>query len=161
MKRDWSVAWLARVLFIVSLLLIQGCSCGTSATSESGDVYFPQLRPVAGDRGGMDGDITGELVLVDGCIRLNPRYGDVSYLVVWPPEYTLVAEDDLLQVRNENGDIVARVGEGVYMGGGEMPESSAQWLSQELLSEELREVCSGPYWVIGEGVRLLEDWENN
>ncbi len=120
--------------------------------STPGNIYFPQLKP--GERVFMEAELIGELVVVNSCIRVNSREGDTSYLVIWPPEFTLATENDLVQIRNEVGEVVARIGEEVYMTGGERPANTA-WLSQQL-REKLPDTCPEPYWVVGEQVRLFE-----
>ena len=56
-----------------------------------------------------------ELVLYEGCLRMGSA--DV-HLIIWPPGFSLASEDDGVQILNETGLIVARVGERVRMSGG-------------------------------------------
>lgn len=150
-----STVCLIGMLLIAVLLAVQGCGSGLSTTSEPRNIYFPQLKPVSGEREFMEAQLIGELVVVNDCIYMNSREGDTSYLVIWPPEFTLVTENDLVQIRNGVGEVVAQVGEEVYMSGGEVPASEAPWLSQQL-REKLPDTCPGPYWVVGEQVRFFE-----
>ena len=53
-----------------------------------------------------------ELVLDEGCLRMGSA--DV-HLITWPPGFSLANEDDGVQILNETGLIVARVGENVRM----------------------------------------------
>ena len=82
-------------------------------------------------------------------MRVNSIYGDGSILPVWPPEFTLGAENDVLQVLDGTGQVVARVGEEVYMGGGEgLSRAMAQCVRQQLPA-----ACTDPYWIVGDGTR--------
>jgi len=58
-----------------------------------------------------------ELVLYEGCLRMGSA--DV-HLIIWPPGFSLASEDDGVQILNETGLIVARVGEKVRMSGGQV-----------------------------------------
>jgi len=62
-----------------------------------------------------------ELVLDEGGLRMGSADG---HLVIWPPGFSLVAEDDGVQILNETGLIVARVGEKVRMSGGQVRSSA-------------------------------------
>jgi hypothetical protein len=120
--------------------------CATPAVP---DVAFPRQAPVEGIREVMEAELIGELVLDNGCLRVNSIYGDGSILPVWPPEFTLGAENDVLQVLDGTGQVVARVGEEVYMGGGEgLSRAMAQCMRQQLPA-----ACTGPYWIVGDGTR--------
>jgi len=88
-------------------------------------------------------------VLVDGCLRIDSIHGTESLLPIWPPEFGLAAEGDEIQVLDGEGQVVARAGEEVYMGGG---GGSAAGLAECVL-EQLPAACSGPYWIVGDGVR--------
>ncbi len=104
----------------------------------------------------MEAELIGDLVLVNGCLRVNSIYGDGSVLPIWPPEFTLKAEkratvaaQDEIQVLDGAGQVVARAGQEVYMGGG---GGSATSLA-DCVRGQLPADCTGPYWIVGEGVR--------
>jgi hypothetical protein len=136
----------------VELVVIEGHSAkgiDICATLSVPGVAFPRQRPAEGIRVVMEAELIGELALVNGCLRVNSIYGDSSVLPIWPPEFTLKAENDALQVLDGAGQVVARVGEEVYMGGG---EGSATSLA-DCVRQQLPADCTGPYWIVGEGVR--------
>jgi hypothetical protein len=112
-------------------------------------VAFPRQGPIEGPRAVMQAELIGRLVLVDGCLRIDSIHGAESLLPIWPPEFGLAAQGDEVQVLDGDGQVVARVGEEVYMGGG---ESSTPGLA-ECVREQLPATCTGPYWIVGEGVR--------
>jgi hypothetical protein len=73
------------------------------APSSVPGVAFPHQAPVEGIWAVMDAELIGDLVLANGCLRVNSIYGDASYLPVWPPEFTLKSENDTLQVLDGAG----------------------------------------------------------
>jgi len=86
--------------------------------------------------------LEGELVLEDGCLRVD------NYLLVWPYGFSLSTGGEVIQVIDDTGQPIARVGDRVKVGGGECVkpcEHIAQY-SAELPSDH----CSGPYWIVGE-----------
>jgi hypothetical protein len=136
----------------VELVVVEGHSAkgiDICATPSAPGVAFPRQEPVEGVRVVMEAELIGELVLVNGCLRVKSIYDDRSVLPVWPPEFTLRAENDALQVLDGAGQVVARVGQEVYMGGG---GGSATSLA-ECVRQQLPADCTGPYWIVGEGVR--------
>ena len=137
----------------VELVAAGGRSAGEidiCATPEVPGVAFPRQGPVEGPRVVMQALLIGRLVLVDGCLRIESVHGEESLLPIWPPEFGLAAEGDGIQVLDGEGRVVARVGEEVYMGGG---GGSAEGLA-ECVREQLPAACGGPYWIVGDGVRL-------
>jgi hypothetical protein len=136
----------------VELVVVEGHSAkeiDICATPSVPGVAFPRQKPAEGFRVVMEAELIGELVLVNSCLRVNSIYGDGTVLPIWPPEFTLKAEDDLLQVLDGAGQVVARVGQEVYMGGGEGPATSLA----DCVRGQLPTDCTGPYWIVGEGVR--------
>lgn len=146
-----------QLAFVILSLTMVACSI-ESPTSTSGNptfmplpgsVFFPKQELVNGEWIRMTGEVTGELVEVNGCLRLNASYDDTSYLIVWPPSYALNASDDLIQIRDEAGQVVAHVGDVVHMGGGEKMSLEGIAGVNEQLLQEIPSECSGPYWMSG------------
>ena len=136
----------------VELVAAGGRSAGdidVCATPEVPGVAFPRQGPVEGPRVVMQALLIGRLVLVDGCLRIESLHGGESMLPIWPPEFGLATEGEQIQVLDGEGRVVARVGEEVYMGGG---GGSAEGLA-ECVREQLPPACTGPYWIVGDGVR--------
>jgi hypothetical protein len=113
------------------------------------EIAFPRQQPVEGPREVMEAELVGMLALKDGCLRVESLYGDVSYLAIWPPEFTLGGVGENLAVLDGGGNIVGHIGREIYMGGGERKE--APW--PECVRRQLPSACGGPYWIVGEGVR--------
>ena len=116
--------------------------------SESGPkIFFPKQKPVEGEREVMTAELFGELAVLEGCLRVASFSGsNTDYLLVWPPDFRLSTEGGGIQVLNEAGQVVARVGEKVRMGGGQI--SYPQHLGEYVL-RHLPPSCPGPYWVVG------------
>jgi hypothetical protein len=136
----------------VELVVVGGLSAkeiDICATPEVPGVAFPRQGPIEGPRAVMQALMIGRLVLVDGCLRVESFHGDESLLAIWPPEFGLAAEGDEIHVLDGAGQVVARVGEEVYMGGG---GGSASGLA-DCVREQLPAACRGPYWIVGDEVR--------
>jgi antitoxin component of RelBE/YafQ-DinJ toxin-antitoxin module len=136
----------------VELVAAGGRSAGEidiCATPAVPGVAFPRQGPIEGPRVVMEAELIGQLVLVDGCLRIDSIHGAESLLPIWPPEFGLAAEGDEIQVLDGEGQVVALVGEEVYMGGG---GGSAAGLA-ECVQQQLPATCTGPYWIVGDGVR--------
>ncbi len=89
--------------------------------------------------------LEGNLVVKDGCLRV--AQGETSHLIIWQPDYFINNNRGTLEVLDRRGQSVARVGEEIQMGGGEVP------LTPELerqLREPLPPQCGAPYWLMGD-----------
>jgi hypothetical protein len=137
-----------RPVLITIALAMTACNTASIANSTSA----PQEHIVATR---LTADLTGKLVMVNGCLRVNASPGDVSHLLVWPPEYTgkVSVENDTVQVVDRGRTVVWHIGDVVHLGG------SGVLLIEDLdkqLREELPANCPGPYWVIGDVAGLPE-----
>ena len=84
-----------------------------------------------------------ELVLDEGCLRMGSADG---HLIIWPPGFSLATEDDGVQILNETGLIVARVGEKVRMSGWQVRFFRH---TGDYVLRHLPPSCPGPYWIVG------------
>lgn len=148
------------VLFL-ALFVFLGCR---SEPSSPVSVFFPKYNLVNGEWVRMSGEIEGELVKTGNCLRLIASPSNTNYLVVWPPGYELDEEGSDILIRDNGGQVVAWVGEKVYMGGGEVYAREDEiatlegvpGVSKELITEIENSGCPGPYWISG-GVILGQD----
>lgn len=102
-------------------------------------IYLHRQEPE--DRSGIDpGVLTGQLIVVDDCLRVTTDDGK-SYLIVWPPGYTLDAAP-MVRVLNAEGQVVARIGVGI--------ETRLAGGAKETLGRDLPGRCPGPYWIVEE-----------
>jgi hypothetical protein len=104
------------------------------------DVFMPQLKQR--DVAFMAALLIGELIVDTGCLRVNSE--NESHLVIWQADYFLTDNDGILEILDETGAAAARVGEMVYMGGGEQSVVNDAEMRQPVPEE-----CGGPYWRMG------------
>ena len=116
---------------------------------EISDIAFPRQKPVEGPREVMEAELVGDLVESGGCVRVKSLYNDGSYLPIWPPDFTLGFENEIPVILDVEGNIVGRVGEEIYMGGGEGSENALP----DSVRDQLPADCGGPFWIVGDGVR--------
>lgn len=111
-------------------------------------VFFPQQAPILGERTVMAAELFGKLMVIDNCLRVNRPEGNTSYLVVWPADVTMHVANDMIQILNSSGQVVAQVGNDVYLDGGEISVLQATALSQQP-DLPIDTMCSRPYWFVG------------
>jgi len=90
--------------------------------------------------------LIGTLRLEGACLQVQPLGGGVI-LPIWPPEFTLRSEGEQVVVIDGKGQVAARAGEEVYMGGGYVGVSD-EWVLQQIPA-----ACRGEYFVVGSEVR--------
>lgn len=79
-------------------------------------------------------------------------------LIIWPHDHTVTAaEDSTLEVRDGSGTVIARAGDMVRLGGGEVPAA------EHIATTEIPDRCGGPYWVTSSEVESvnLEELPNH
>jgi hypothetical protein len=85
--------------------------------------------------------MTGELKLDEsGYLRLYDA------LIIWPHGFSCVFEGKTILIVDAKSQVVAKVGDVIKIGGGEVPLNYAQ----EALGQSLPKNCQGPYWLTGE-----------
>jgi hypothetical protein len=128
----------------------------TATSTNNLTYFFPQQEEVDGEREAMTAQIFGTLVVVENCIRVNVDESDTSYLLVWPPDFTLDTEMGVIQILDKDGKVVAHVGDKVQIDGGEVRSLS---VFSESMQERIPSSCSAPYWIVGYEVNVLETSE--
>jgi antitoxin component of RelBE/YafQ-DinJ toxin-antitoxin module len=118
-----------------------------AVTPEPG-IHVPQLRMRSSAF--MSALIEGTLVVKDGCLRVVNGEGDSGHLVIWQTDYFVNNNAGVIEILDRDGDVVARVGETIRMGGGEI--SMTDELKRQL-REPLSKQCAGPYWLMGDIVK--------
>jgi hypothetical protein len=154
------------LVFMVLLLTLTACTLAadstlqpseihppTLASDTSKTIFFPRQKTTEGERAVMEGETTGMLVMADNCIRLDNDKSATSYLLIWPPDFNYSIVDDTVIILNDDGKIVASVGDKVYMGGGEIHLLS---MIDKSVQEQVPPRCNGPYWIIGEGFTRVD-----
>ena len=85
----------------------------------------------------------GKLVLYKNSLRLKHFWG-TSDLLIWPYGYSLRIEGKELQVIDNYGQLVGRLGDKIKVGGGEVPSE----IIEKYIGQELPDDCEGPYWLV-------------
>lgn len=89
--------------------------------------------------------LIGDLVVKEGCLRIEDVYSGESHLVIWQADYFLSNEQGNLVILDETGTVVAQVGERVYLGG-----AGQSTINEAELRQPLPDSCDGPYWRMGQ-----------
>ena len=148
----WLGAKCKTLIFICLLatVLSTAVTCNDDSAIISSTVPFFPVQKAGLYR--MNGEFEGKLVLDNGCLRVD------KYLIIWPHGFSLRTEGEEIQVIDSNGQVVARVGDEIYVGGGEVaiPEEEAKELVEEsIIGQPLPDNCTGPYWIVGETVKTV------
>lgn len=104
-------------------------------------VHFPQLKTASGSY--MTALMVGELSLEDGYLRVHDE------LIIWQPDYFVHNNIGTIEILDRDGKVVGRVGEEIYMGGGETSRPDDKYLKEQIPDD-----VEGPFWLQGGGTRL-------
>jgi hypothetical protein len=127
------------ILVFISLMLVLLLMMPRCYSDESDTPYFPVLRGEVG----MESLAKGTLIFEDGYLRLSSTDSDDRYLIIWPHGYSLNMEEDEIKILDEDGQVVAKVGDTISVGGGEMGWINVLWVKGGFLPFN----CDGPYWI--------------
>jgi hypothetical protein len=134
----------------VELVVIEGGSTARDKdlllTPPVPGVAFPRQKPSEGIRESMLAQLIGTLRLDGPCLLVDSLDGAVL-LPIWPPEFTLRSEGDELVVIDGQGQVAARTGEEVYLGGGYVGVSD-EWVLQQIPA-----ACQADTFVVGSEAR--------
>ncbi len=148
----WRSGAKRKVLILLSMLMIvlsTSFACNDNSTSISSST--PNFPVQKAGLGGMDALLEGRLELDNGYLRV--KYVDNNYLLIWPHGFSLRIEGEEIQVIDSNGQVFARVGDIIKVGGGEAPSGKEkEYLEKYFVEQPLPDDCQGPYWIIGQVV---------
>lgn len=106
-------------LLALATLLLTLVACGDVSETELGaDEGDPAVSDDAGDEGGdttITGKLSGDAQLEGGCVWVEADDG--RYEVLWPQGWQ--ADTDPVELRNPDGDVIAREGDEVRVTGAE------------------------------------------
>ncbi len=91
-------------------------------------------------------DIAGTLALRAGCLWLDSPV-DVSRVLLWPADYAVAAQGSGWSILDAEGQVVASVGDEVYLGGGEYPEPEDLGVS---MANAPKACLAGPFWIVSD-----------
>lgn len=122
--------------------------------SEDPDLFFPtQLQGVRDGepRAVMQALARGRLTLDDDCLRISSGSYDGN-LLIWPPDYSFRATGGNVRILDEENRVVAKTGDRIEVGGGEVPGRSLRNIAYvgKSLGQKILRRCPGPYWLVGE-----------
>ena len=129
-------------ILILAIVLLSMVACKDADGPELlTSPYFPQVRE---DGAIMQALLEGELVLKDGCLRLE-RTGSSRHFLIWPRRFKLSVDGQDIRISDDSGGSIS-VGEYVGIGGGEVTLRFIRTLVEEPIPSD----CPGPYWLVGE-----------
>ena len=146
--------WLTPLIGLTTATAVAATVMGFALSGGSGSpISFPQgqLETETGERVAMEALLWGELVKVDGYLRVKGSDGVTSHLLIWPPDFMLNTEEDAIQILNGAGQVVARVGDELRVSRGAVSEYTG------LPSPDQ---SPGPYWIVGDEVGPAEATED-
>jgi hypothetical protein len=135
---------------MLAAVLSTAVACNDNSTSISSSTPFFPVQRAGLSR--MEALTEGRLELDNGYLRVD---NVDNYLLIWPHGFSLRTEGEEILVIDDNGQVFARVGDKITVGGGEIaiPEEEAKELIEEsIVDQPLPDDCQGPYWIIGEVV---------
>ena len=135
------------LMCLLGIVLIMATACNdTSSSTSSSTPFFPVQKELG--RMYPTALAGGKLVLDNCCLRLKDSAYDYSCLPIWPYGYSLSIEGKEIQVIDNNGKPIARVGDTITVGGGEISAEIAAKYSVQPLPDS----CSGPFWLVSKVV---------
>lgn len=133
-------------IMIAFLMIVTGCN--SSVDINESDIYFPV--PEEAVEAYPDALTQGKLTF-DGKYLLLRRHFLIfirtDILLIWPYGYSLDVKDGKIQVLDEGGRVVARVGDSIKVGGG---ETTKEVVEENFIGKPLPDDCEGPYWLVSE-----------
>lgn len=127
------------------LLFVGGCSSPSAA-----DINFITQKPSDGPQ--MLALLEGKLILSERCLRIESSGGGESHAAIWPVGYSFSADEAGVHIISASTQVVARVGNTIRVGGGEVPHPSDEAFAQGYLGDSQ---CPGTYWIVSDDVEII------
>ncbi len=111
---------IACVLTLLAVVLGCANTVGGQASQDGGEVYLLQDRQFEGT-GGDAALLEGFLEVVDGCLVITDNTASISahFTLVWPHRYNYRQEAGRIEILDDLGETVVRVGEQIGVSGSE------------------------------------------
>jgi hypothetical protein len=135
------------LLAAVPIILI---SCNDSSFATTPDaLFFPVQKEIDPLHIYPTALFEGKLVLDNCNLRLKPYWGKGDFwskgdLPIWSYGFSLRIEGKKIQIIDNYGQVVARVGDKIKVGGGEVPAE----IVEKYIGQPLPENSTGPYWLV-------------
>jgi hypothetical protein len=120
---------------------------GDEGAAESCRSYFFPTHHLGPEDPVPKAGLEGDLIEKNGCILMDPVAGQGDpFLLIWPPDFRL-SGDRFVQILDGEGNVVGRIGDHRFAGGGEIPE---YWAS-EMARTPIPDDCKvGHYWLVAD-----------
>ncbi len=140
-------------LLIATVVALVSCSSGAQRRDEI-SAELGVAFPVHDSPAIPDALVVGRLEERDGCLVVSPEEGRPQ-LVIWPHTLHLVEDSGFIAIADEDGHVLAHVGDTVRIGGGEIYREA---LGRTAIGARgIPERCATPiYWMGGEVERVAE-----
>ena len=136
------------LLCILAVVLSTAVACSDNSTNNSSPAPCFPVQKAGLDR--WAGELEGKLVLDNGCLRVD------KYLLIWPHGFSLRTEGEEILVIDSNGQVVARVGDIINVGGGEVTaEGAREFIGKSFTVQPLPDNCTGPYFFVADTVKTV------
>lgn len=158
--------WVVRLCcaIIATVFCLSACDTRSDTESRSGAlartptpvIFFPQLvrsRDLTEAPEGLTALLVGTLVETNGCLRIDTGEGPGT-LVLWPRNYSISTEGAAIRILDDEGNVVARVGDEVRFGGGTVSEAEDPQGYADL-RRRTPASCDGPYWFLHGVARVV------
>lgn len=120
-------------------------------TSTERTAILLQKMPILDEWKDEPSTITGKLVLYTPmrCPRIQSETGVSDFMPIWPQGYSFEFIEGNIEIRDKNGNLIAREGDELTLSGGGIPHS---WDSEEYrqLYYELPGDCYAPHFIVDE-----------
>jgi hypothetical protein len=129
---------------LLILLLMGGCNENPSVAN----LFFPVTQAPASQH--MDSLATGKLVAEGNILGVKSGwFFDKGDVLIWPYGYSLGTQNARICVIDSEGQVVAKVGDSIKLGGGEISRE----LAEEQIGRPLPSDISGSFWLIGSVIK--------
>jgi hypothetical protein len=107
-------------------------------------IYFPQLK--ARSPSFMEALLIGRLEVENGCLLAYQAESNQPITIIWQTDYFLHNNDGSIEMLDREGKVVARVGEMIYLGGGQVGS-----INPDQLQAPIPDHCApSSIWLMGE-----------
>jgi hypothetical protein len=127
-----------RSLLVLLAISASSVACARPGAEAPDGVFFPTVRRLDGYPAAA---LSGRLAEQGGCLQAGGRHGLV---LLWPDGYTAsIGQSGRIQVLDEDGDLIATVGQEMNLGGGIVTgsfDTTVYWHTPA--------GCSHRYWLV-------------